>query len=272
MENKATRVTTSDRVAEVELLGPGKGNAMGPDFWREIPEVFAELDRDRAVRAVVVYGSGDDFSFGLDLPAMAPELAPYLGGGASAASRVELLALVERLQSAFDAIERCRKPVIAAVHGRCIGGGLDLIAACDVRLCSTDATFSLREVKLAIVADLGSLQRLPALIGPGHTRELAFTGKDIDAARAVRIGLCNDSYPDREALLDAARALAREIAENPPLTVQGVKEVMRHGASSPVAEGLARVALWNAAFLPSKDLAEAMRAFQEKRPPKFTGE
>ena len=269
---KALRVTKSKGVAEVELLGPGKGNAMGPDFWRELPESFEALDRDPEVRAVVVRGSGDDFSFGLDLHGMMRELSPYFGEGASAGSRLELLALVERLQRAIDAVERCRKPVIAAVHGRCIGGGLDLIAACDIRLCSVDATFSLREAKLAIVADLGSLQRLPALIGPGHTRELAFTGKDIDAERAVRIGLCNESYPDPDSLLAAAHDLAREIAENPPLTVQGVKQVMNHGQEGPVANGLARVALWNAAFLPSKDLAEAMQAFQEKRPPKFTGE
>ena len=271
-EGKALRSTKADHVADVELLGPGKGNAMGPDFWREVPALFDELDRDDSVRAVVIHGSGDDFSFGLDLHGMMQELGPFLGDGRLAGDRLSLLALIERLQGAFDAVELCRKPVLAAVHGRCIGSGLDLIAACDLRLCTDGALFSLREVKVAIVADLGSLQRLPKIIGPGHTRELAFTGKDIDAARAVRIGLCNESYADKEALMAAAREMAHEIAGNPPLTVQGVKRVMNHAEGRSVEEGLAQVALWNAAFLPSKDLAEAMRAFQEKRPPKFTGE
>lgn len=269
---KAYRVTKADHVAEAELCGPGKGNAMGPDFWSETPELFAELDEDDDVQAVVVYGSGEHFSFGLDLPGMMGELEPFLGSDVGAADRLDLLALIERLQSALDAIERCRKPVIAAVHGRCIGGGLDFIAACDVRICEDGATFSLREVKLAIVADLGSLQRLPRIIGPGHTRELAFTGKDIDAERAVRIGLVNQSYADKEALLAAAREMAGEIASNPSLAVQGAKRVMNHSEGRIVEEGLAQVALWNAAFLPSKDLAEALRAFHNKRPPKFTGE
>ena len=120
----------------------------------------------------------------------------------------------------------CRKPVIAAVSGWCIGGGVDVIAAADIRLASADAKFSIREVKVAIVADLGSLQRLAGIIGEGHLRELAFTGKDIDAARAEKIGLVNDVYPDQDAVLAAARELAADIAANPPLVVQGVKDVL----------------------------------------------
>src|SRR5262249_50287335 len=153
----------------------------------------------------------------------------------------------------------------------CIGGGLDLASACDIRLASSDATFSLRETKIAIVADLGSLQRLPAIIGKGHTRELAFTGKTISAARAREIGLVNDRLPDREALAAAADALAREIARNAPLTVRGVKDVLDFGEGKTVAEGLAYVAAHNAAFLASEDLGEALAAFMEKREPRFQG-
>jgi enoyl-CoA hydratase len=236
-----------------------------------VPEAFARLDEDDEVRAVIVFGRGDDFSFGLDLPAMMGELEALSGEGQLASDRMALLALIERLQGAFDAIARCRAPVIAAIHGRCIGGGLDLVAACDIRLCEEGASFSLREVKLSMVADLGSLQRIPRIIGSGHARELAFTGKDIDAAHALRIGLCNACYADKDSLLAAAREMAREIAENSPLAVQGVKRVMNHAEGRPVDEGLAHVALWNAAFLPSKDLAEALLAFREKRPPRFTG-
>jgi enoyl-CoA hydratase len=269
---KAFDVVRSEGVAEVLLTGPGRGNAMGPDFFRELPLVFGELDRDPAVRAVVVAGRGDHFSFGLDLTAMMAELGPYLLGPQMAAKRAQLHELIRRLQAAVTAVERCAKPVVAAISGWCIGGGLDLAAACDVRLCSADARFSLREVKVAIVADLGSLQRLPAIVGQGAARELAFTGKDIDAARAASMGLVNEVFPDRGAAIEAARSLAREIAGNPPLVVQGVKQVMNVTSTKPVDEGLAYVAAWNAAFLQSMDLTEAFTAFREKRPPRFKGQ
>lgn len=252
-------------------LSGKKGNPMGPDFWQEMPRLFRELDADDAVRAVIMCGDGDHFTYGLDLPGMMGSLGPLVGGNSLARERTRLLALIGELQGAFNAVARCRVPVIAAVSGWCIGGGLDLIAACDLRICSRDAQFSLREVKVAMVADLGSLQRLPSIIGEGHTRELAFTGKDIDAARALAIGLVNDVYDTKETMLEAARALASEIAKNPPLVVQGIKSVMNDGAGKSVEEGLRHVAHFNAAFLQSNDLMEALAAFMEKRPPKFTG-
>jgi enoyl-CoA hydratase len=267
----ALRIERTEHVAEVVLVGPGKGNAMGPDFWREVPRAFAELDGDPSVRAIVVRGQGGQFSYGLDLAAMGATVGPHIAGAQLAAERTRLLGLIYELQRAFEAVAACKKPVIAAVSGWCIGGGVDLIAACDIRLASTDARFSVREVKVAMVADLGSLQRLPRIIGEGHARELAMTGKNIDAARALRIGLVNDVYESEAALLDAARALAREIAENPALVVQGIKQVMNVSAGRSVDEGLRYVALWNAAFLQSNDLTEAMQAFLERRPPKFGG-
>lgn len=259
-------------VAEVSLLGPGKGNAMGPDFWRELPLVFRALDADPQVRAVVLTGSGENFSYGLDLPAMLPRWSEALAPGASAGPRTRLLDEIRTLQAAVDSVAACRKPVIAAVAGWCIGGGVDLIAVADVRLASAEARFSVREVKVAIVADLGSLQRLGAIIGDGHLRELALTGKDIDAARAQRIGLVNDVYPDPAAVLDAAHRLAGEIAGNPPLVVQGVKDVLNAAREADVAQGLRYVSAWNAAFLPSQDLTEAMQAFRDRRPARFTGD
>jgi enoyl-CoA hydratase len=173
------------------------------------------------------------------------------------------------MQDAISVVETCSKPVIAAVSGWCIGAGVDLISACDIRICSNDARFSVREIKVAIVADLGSLQRLPHIIGEGHTRELALTGKDIDAARALRIGLVNDVYDTPEALIDAATKLANEIAENSPLVAQGVKKVLNESRDLTVNEGLRHVAIWNSAFLHSTDLEEAIKAFMEKRAPQF---
>ena len=265
-------VEREDHIAQVTLIGPGKGNAMGPDFWSELPEIFADLDADPDVRAVVIAGSGKHFSFGLDLPAMSGEFGAVLADKAQAGPRTKFHDMIKRMQSGINAVADCRKPVIAAVQGWCIGGGVDLITAADIRYASADAKFSIREVKVAIVADMGSLARLPAIIGDGHLRELALTGKDIDAARAEKIGLVNDVFDDADAVLAAARATAQEIALNPPLVVHGIKDVLDHSRSASVDDSLRYVAAWNAAFLPSQDLTEAITSVFQKRPPVFTGE
>ncbi|MEW5848677.1 MAG: crotonase/enoyl-CoA hydratase family protein [Myxococcota bacterium] len=271
MSYESLKLERTGPVAEVVLTGPGRGNAMGPAFWRELPQLFRTLDDDENVRVVLLRGEGKSFSVGLDLLAMAPELGPLLDVQAGPAARTQLHRLIRRMQDAVGAVAECRVPVIAAVHGWCIGGGLDLASACDVRLCSADARFSLREVKVAIVADMGSLQRLPRIIGEGNTRELAFTGKDIDAVRARAMNLVNEVFPDADALLKGAREMAQQIAENPPLVVQGIKRVMNASAGRTAEQGLEYVAAWNSAFLASEDLQEAFSAFAEKRPPKFQG-
>ncbi len=267
----ALRVDREGPIAIVTLLGPGKGNAMGPAFWAELPLRFRELDGDPSCRVILLRGAGDHFSYGLDLKAMMGELGPALAGPAMAAERLELLSLIRRLQDAVEAVARCSKPVVAAVHGWCIGGGLDLIAACDLRYASSEARFSLREIKLAMVADLGSLQRLPALIGEGRARELAFTGMDIDAPRALAIGLVEAVLPSPEALFQHARKMAESIAENSPLVTRGIKAIMNAGWGEHPSAGLERVALWNSAFLQSHDLVEALGAFMERRAPRFQG-
>lgn len=258
-------------VATLWLANAARRNAMGPDFWSEMPGAVASIEANEGVRAVVVAARGDHFSVGLDLVAMGPDLAPLLGGGL-ARERRRLFDKVHAMRRGFDAIEESRLPYIAAVHGACIGGGLDLIAACDVRLAASEARFSLRETRIAIVADLGSLQRLEGVIGRGHLRELAFTGKDITAQRAQSIGLVNDVVATPADVLAAARAMAAEIAANSPLAVQGSKEVMRVSARHGAEAGLRYVAAWNAAHLASADLQEAFAAFLEKRTPTFRGE
>jgi enoyl-CoA hydratase len=259
-------------VARVTLLGPGKGNAMGPDFWREVPQLFGLLDADDEVRAIVVTGSGANFSYGLDLGAFAGDVGGTLADdGGLAGARTTFFAKIRELQASLTAVAECRKPVAAAIHGWCVGGGVDLAAACDVRYASADAKFSVREVRVAMVADVGSLQRLPGIIGEGHLRELALTGRDVDAARAAEIGLVNEVRPDAEGAMAAALAFAGEVAANPPIVVHGVKHLLDHNREQRIAEGLKYVAAWNAAFLPSHDLAEAMTAFLERRPPEFKG-
>ena len=269
MAYESVTVDIADHVARVTLIGPGKGNAMGPAFWAEMPEVFATLDADPGVRAIVLTGSGKNFSYGLDLAAMGATL-PGLDAGAKA--RADFHKTILTMQQAISSVADCRTPTIASVHGWCIGGGVDLISAVDIRYASADAKFSVREVKLAIVADVGSLARLPLIVSDGHLRELALTGKDIDAARAEKIGLVNDVHADAEASLAAAHATAAEIAANPPLTVHGVKDVLDQQRIARVSESLRYVAAWNSAFLPSKDLGEAVAAMFGKRAPTFTGE
>ncbi len=261
-----------DGVATVVLDRAEKRNALGPAFWKDLPVFMEALDRDEDVRCIVITAAGPHFTVGLDLTSFGGQgLAPSSSAGAVGASRA-LFENIGTLQASVTSVAACRKPVIAAVHGYCIGGGVDLIAACDIRLASEDAVFSVREAKIAIVADLGSLQRLPKLIGEGHVAELAFTGKDIDAERARSIGLVNDVFPGgADGVGKAARELAVEIAANSPLAVQGTKAVLAANDGRTVAEGLEYVAWWNSLYLRSDDLTEAMTAFFEKRAPRFTG-
>jgi enoyl-CoA hydratase len=261
------RIDRDGDIATVSLLAP----TMPPALFTELGEVFAGFAHDAALRAVILRGEGKAFSYGLDLPAAFAAWGPALSGQGLAAARTELWRMVLELQATITAVASCPAPVIAAIHGWCIGGGVDLITACDLRICTGDARFSVRETKVAMVADLGSLQRLPLVIGDAATRELALTGKDIDAARAMALGLVSQVLGDREALDAAARALAAEIAGNPPLVVRGVKQILDQATRRGVAEGLERVAVWNAAFLPSEDLGEAATAFAARRPPVWKG-
>jgi enoyl-CoA hydratase len=269
---ESVTVDVDGHVAQVTLVGPGKGNAMGPAFWDEMPDVFATLDADPDVRAIVLTGSGRNFSYGLDLPAMGDTLGAMMADGGLAKPRSEFHARLQKMQGSITAVADCRTPTIASVHGWCIGGGVDLISAVDIRYASADAKFSVREVKLAIVADVGSLARLPLILSDGHLRELALTGKYIDAARAEKIGLVNDVYDDAEASLAAAHATAKEIAANPPLVVNGIKDVLDEQRTAAVSASLRYVAAWNSAFLASKDLTEGISAMFAKRAPEFKGE
>ncbi|EYT62327.1 enoyl-CoA hydratase [Dietzia sp. UCD-THP] len=260
-------------VAQVTLIGPGPHNGMGPDFWAEMPRVMAELDADPEVRAAVIAGEGRNFSYGLDLMAMMPQFMEFLPQDTTPdASRSErILDHVEDMRRAIDSVASAKTPTVAAVQGRCIGGAVDLISACDVRHGAADSTYSIREVKVGIVADMGSLARLPHIIGSGLTRELALTGRDIDAQTALRYGLVTHVAEDAAGVLDSAHATAAEIAGNPPLVVRGTREVLNRGIEGQIHENNRYVATWNAGFLASADMMEAISATLEKREAKFTG-
>lgn len=271
-EYSALTISREKAVATVTLVGPGKGNAMGPDFWKEMPQAFAALDRDDDVRVVVVRGKGDNFSYGLDLKASAQVFAPLIGGENLVAERTRLHDMVLEWQEAFNCIVRCRKPVVAAVDGWCIGGGMNLLAACDIRVSTSDAKFSLREPQIAIVPDLGALQRLPSIIGEGATRLMAFTAGNFDAPWAERVGLVQQVYDDATAMEEGLTELCAQIVANAPHAVQGSKRVLEYSRDATTAAALEYVATWNSAFLQSKDLAEAFMAFAEGRKPSYQGE
>ncbi|QHV93727.1 crotonase/enoyl-CoA hydratase family protein [Spirosoma endbachense] len=266
---KALSLTDAAGVMTVTLLGPGKGNAMGPEFWEELPKAMDEINRRPDIRCIVFRGSGDHYSYGLNLPQMMPRLATMTTGTVVAHQRTDLMAQIRQMQSGFQKMHESPKPVIVAVHGWCIGGGVNMIAAADIRLCSRDAKFSLREAKLAITPDIGGLQFLPTIIGQGFTREMAFTGADYDAAFAERIGLVNHVYDTPDQLFDAAATLARQIADNPATAVQGAKRVLNYSLNKSIEDGLQYVAVWNSSQLQSDDFSEAIQATMEKRKAEF---
>ncbi|RPI14776.1 MAG: crotonase/enoyl-CoA hydratase family protein [Lysobacterales bacterium] len=275
MKYEHLEIESAGGVATLWLARPEKLNALDRPLWDSIPAAVAALDADPAVRVIVLAGRGKGFCAGIDL---LDHAAPLASGGSISGrgespvgKRRALYDDVRRYQHTASCFADTDKPVIAAVHGACIGAGMDLITACDFRLAAVDAKFSVRETKIAMVADVGTLQRLPRVIGDGPARELIYTGRDIDAARALQIGLVNEVLPDAAALHARAREIADEIAANSPLAVQGSKKVLGYSVRRDVDAALDYVALWNSAFLHSDDLAEAMSAFMQRRPPKFQG-
>jgi enoyl-CoA hydratase/carnithine racemase len=268
MAYEVFEIERTAHVATLWLANPERRNAMGPAFWDELPRVMDELGSDEQVRAIVIAARGQHFTVGLDLKAMSGGI---IEGGNGAGARKRLLDFILKIQRTVTSVARCEKPVIAVAHGWCIGGGIDLLTACDIRIAAADVTFSIRETKMAMVADVGTLQRLPGIIGRGQVAELAFSGDDFGAERALALGFVNHVYPDQASALAAARALAARIAANSPLAVTGTKRVLEYCADKSVEDGLTYVATWNAAFVASEDLQEAVMAFFEKRAPVFHG-
>lgn len=261
-------LAVADGVAEVELRRPEKSNAMNRPMWDELRQTFRYLDALPAARVVVLSGAGKNFTAGIDLEmlmGMDGRHAEPCPGRMREALRRNLL----DLQDVISSLDACRKPVLAAIHGACIGGGVDLVTAADMRYCSADATFVVKEIDLGLVADVGTLQRLPKVIGDGMAREMAYTARAVGGLEAQEIGLVNRCYATREALLDGVRGLAKQIAAKSPLATRGTKEMIRYTRDHSVADSLNMMSVWNAAMLMSEDLTEAFTAVKERRPAKF---
>jgi len=261
-------LTLGQGIAEVRLNRPDKSNAMNDAMWQEIRLAFEWVDATPEARVAILAGNGKNFCAGIDL-AMLASIQQRIADPEAARSREKLRRLILDLQDCLTAIERCRKPVLAAIHGACVGGALDLVTCCDMRYAASDAVFSIKEIDLAMVADVGTLQRLPRLIGEGMARELAYTGRHVGAAEAAGIGLLNRVFDTPEALQAAVREIAAAIAAKSPLATRGIKEVMNYSRDHSVADGLNFVATWNAGLLLSGDLQESIAAMQERRAPRF---
>ena len=261
-------VSVDEGVAHIEFNRPEQANAFNRQMWHELGAVMRAVDATPGVRVAVLSGRGKHFTAGIDLGFLAEmqaELAP-LGPGRR---QEQLLVTIRELQATVSAIEDCRKPVIAAIHGACLGGGIDISSACDLRYASAEANFAVKEIDVAIVADLGTLQRLPRLIGDGRARELALTGRHFDATTAAQWGFVSEVLPDPEALRAHALTVARTLAGKSPLALRGTKETLNYSRDHTVAEGLAFVAARNAALLFAPDIAEAIAARSERREPRF---
>lgn len=266
---KTLAVTRAAAVYEVRLNRPAQRNALSPDAFAEIPRAMALLDRLPAARAVVLSAAGPHFCAGIELGGPGTVLAAAPGADPVATAEGLRRAILD-MQAALTAVERCRKPVIAAVHGACVGGGVELVAACDIRCCSKDATFVLKEVDMAIVADLGALQRLPRIVGYGNAADLALTGRRITALEAKEMGLVTRVFDSKQELDAGVAKIAKEISEKSAWAVMGTKAVLLRSRDITVEQGLEHVATWNAGMMKSNDLMEAIKAFVEKRKPVFS--
>lgn len=262
-------IRVQDAVAIVELNRPEKANAMEEAMWQEIRQAMNWADATAEIRVVILRGAGRHFTAGIDL-AMLGSITAHIHDSDPARSREKLRRLILDLQDTLSSIERCRKPVIAAIHGACVGGGIDLITACDMRYCSADAKFSVKEIDVGMTADVGTLQRLPRLIGEGMARELAYTGRFVDGTEAKDIRLVNRCFETPDSLHAGVLELAQQIAAKSPLAIRGCKEMITYARDHSVADGLNYIATWNAAMLLSTDLQEAGRANAEKRAPRFS--
>ncbi|XP_003742536.1 delta(3,5)-Delta(2,4)-dienoyl-CoA isomerase, mitochondrial [Galendromus occidentalis] len=254
-------------VYNVELNRPDKRNAMNGAMWDEIPRCFTEISQDPDCRVVVLSGAGAMFTAGLDLAEQAAVLMSFNDESDPSRKFVKLRDIVARYQFTFTAIEKCPKPVIAAVHSACIGAGTSLITACDIRYCSEDAWFSIKEVNVGICADVGVLQRIHRVVGNGSViNEWALTGRKFDSKEALREGLVSRVLKDRDELMKASLDMAKLIASQSPVAVQGTKVNLAYSRSHSVDESLDYQAIWNACNLQTEDLTTAAAAIISKDP------
>ncbi|MEM6379867.1 MAG: crotonase/enoyl-CoA hydratase family protein [Bacteroidota bacterium] len=257
-----------DKVAHLAFNRPEKANALHGEAWKEMRQHFKDFSENPAVRVVVLSGNGKHWCAGIDLELLM-SLAGMQSMDCEGRKREKVRGFIEELQSCINAIEDCRKPVLAAIHNGCIGGGVDIATACDIRYCAADAYFTVKEIDLGLVADIGTLQRLPKIVAPGIAYEMALTARKVYGPEAVQIGLVNRTFTDKENLLEEVMVIAKQIAEKSPLVVRGIKENIKYSREHSIAEGLKYIATYNSAYILSDDLMQAFQASMSKQKPTF---
>ena len=272
MNYESFKYTSEEGVGHL-ILDKGEDlNKMTMNFWYELPRILDEIDKDASLRVLILSSTGKHFCAGMDLKNFGT-----LGNDAEKKTNVpdkarigeSLYRVAKELQDMLSKLEKLRIPVLVGIQGGCIGGGLDLVTAADMRFASKDAFFCIQEVNIGMAADIGTLQRLPRVIPEGKVRELAYTGRRMPAEEALEAGLVNKVYESHEEMISGLKEMAAVIASKSPLAVYGTKAILNFSRDHTIAEGLEYNALWSGAMLPQEDMAEAMMSNMEKRDPEF---
>lgn len=266
MEFKSFKLEIEDKVAHLSFNRQEKANSLDIASWEEMQSAFEYLDKEPTVRAIILSGEGKHFCAGIDLMALM-SVQNQANNSCEALKREDIKTFILKIQRTITSIEKFRKPVLAAIHNGCIGGGVDIVSAADMRYCTDDAYFTIKEVDLGLVADIGTLQRLPTIINPGIMAELAYTGRKFYGPEAKSIGMVNQTYPNKEAMIEGVTQIAKSIAEKSPLVIRGIKEMLLYKRDHTVNDSLENMANYNAAMLLSNDLMESFQAHMEKRKP-----
>ena len=267
MSYECFSVEIRDQVAHVQLSRPAAFNSMNRAFWRELPQIVRGIDDSAAARAIVLSSSGKHFTAGMDLSVFTS--GPDVSGKETGRVRANLMKMVLHLQQTFSCLDEARIPVLAAVQGGCIGGGVDMVSACDMRFATRDAFFCIQEINIGMTADVGTFPRLAHVMPQGIVRELAYTGRRFHADEARACGFVNALFDTHEQLLDAVTGVAVDIAKRSPLAVWGSKEMLNYGRDHTVADTLRHIAVWQTGMFQPADMQEAFTAKTEKRDPAF---
>ncbi|HBU39303.1 MAG TPA: crotonase/enoyl-CoA hydratase family protein [Acidimicrobiaceae bacterium] len=264
-------VETKDDIAHIRMIRPDKANSMIPEFWDELPQIVNQLSEGNDARAIVLSAEGRHFCSGMDLSVFADNNDVSVQSNAKHISRqrASFRTTALQLQRTFSCLEESRLPVLSAIQGACIGGGIDMVSATDLRYATKDAFFCIQEINIGMTADVGTLQRMPKLVPEGVVRELAYTGRNMSASEAKERGFVNEIYEDQDAMDDAVLEIAKEIASKSPMAIWGTKQTLNYGRDHSVADSLEYIATWNAAMFDPDDMAEAFMAQTENRDAEF---
>jgi enoyl-CoA hydratase len=267
---KCFDVEITDMVAQVRMIRPEKANSMIPEFWKELPEIINDLSDQGEARVIVISAEGRHFCSGMDLSVFDGDNSVTMGSSKfPSRTRASFRSTALRLQRSFSCMEESRLPVLVAIQGACVGGGIDMISAADLRYATRDAYFCIAEINIGMTADVGTLQRMPKLVPEGVVRELAYTGRKMNAAEGKDRGFINEVFETHEELLAAVNEVAKEIASKSPMAIWGTKQSMNFSRDHSVADGLEYIATWNAAMFDMDDMGEAFVASSDRRDAEF---